>query len=246
MPSGTAKQRGPDLPYKLLAGVVPCPAGWLVADGKLVGTQVFAETPRIATTFREILDNVPGYLVIAVTLPIGLPTSPKRGGRAADREARAILGFPNAGAIGSTPTRRALAARGYQAARQANGGLLDVVTWQSFKRIRELDDAMEPYQQRQVYEVRPELSFMQLNEEQSMKHAKDSAAGRQEREALLRRRMPSSERILNAVVRGARREHLVDGAVTLWTARRITARAVSRVPETPEWDAKGLRMEIVR
>lgn len=34
--------------------------------------------------------------------------------------------------------------------------------------------------------------------------------------------------------------------VGLWTARRIAARAVSRLPENPEWNEDGLRMELVR
>lgn len=239
-------QRGPELPYKLLAGVVPVPKGWLVAPGKLVGIQVYAEEPKVVKTFREILDSIPQYTVIAVTLPIGLPSSPHRGGRAADHAARQVLGFPHAGAIGSTPTRAALAERDYEKARAANGGLLDVVTWQQFGKIRELDSEMQPYLQRQVYEVRPELSFLQLNEDEPMKHTKDSRAGQRERQEVLRRRMPGSERIIDADVVGVRLAHLTDAAVTLWTARRIVARAVNRLPEDPEWDDNGLRMEIVR
>src|SRR4051794_18080564 len=96
-------QRGPALPYDLLAGVVPCPPGWLIASGKLVGVQVHPEDPRVLESFREVLDNVPHYKVIAVTVPIGLPSKPTRGGRRADREARQLLGFPHAGAIRPTP-----------------------------------------------------------------------------------------------------------------------------------------------
>jgi hypothetical protein len=32
----------------------------------------------------------------------------------------------------------------------------------------------------------------------------------------------------------------------LWTARRIFARAGTRLPTDPEWDEEGLRMEFVR
>src|SRR4051812_12317586 len=238
-------QRGPKLPYDLLAGVVPCPAGWLVASGKLVGIQIHPEPPRVAASFREIVDNIPQYRVIAVTLPIGLPTRVRRGGRKADQEARQILGFPHSGAIGSTPTRSALRKDDYEAARKANGGLLDVVTWQQFKKIRELDEEMQPYLQRQVYEVRPELSFFQLNENVPMKHTKDSVRGRREREELLRRRMPGSERILDAELPRVRLTHLIDAAATLWTARRVVTKAVTRLPEDPEWDDAGLRMEIM-
>lgn len=246
MPGPGRMQRGPALPYQLLAGAVPCPAGWLVASGKLIGIQVYPEEPSVAATFRDILDAIPAYAVIAVTLPIGLPSKASRRGRAADVAARSILGFPHAGAIGSTPTRASLAAASYDDARKANGGQLDVVTWQQFGKIREVDAEMQPYLQRQVYEVRPELSFFQLAEDEVLKHSKDTAAGQKEREALLLRRMPGSERIIDATLKGVRKAHLIDGAVTLWTARRIIARAVSRVPEDPEWDDNGLRMEIVR
>ncbi|MCA1846927.1 MAG: hypothetical protein LC792_27775, partial [Actinobacteria bacterium] len=39
---------------------------------------------------------------------------------------------------------------------------------------------------------------------------------------------------------------LLDACVDLWTARRIAARAVARLPEVPEWNEDGLRMELVR
>jgi predicted RNase H-like nuclease len=239
-------QRGPALPYELLAGVVPSPSGWLVAAGKLIGIQVYPEAPVVVKTFREVLDSIPQYKIIAVTVPIGLPSSPARGGRAADREARQLLGFPHGGAIRPTPTRSALAASSYDEAREQNGGLLDVVTWQMFRRIREVDAEMQPYLQRTVYEVHPELSFYQLAEDEVLKHTKDSKAGQKERQSLLRRRMPGSERITDAELPGVRLTHLTDAAVTLWTARRIVARAVSRVPLDPQWDDNGLRMEIVR
>jgi len=239
-------QRGPELPYKVMAGVVPCRAGWLVASGKLVGIQVFPEEPTVAATFRDIVDAIPSYAVIAVTLPIGLPTKPSRRGRAADVAAREIPGFPHAGAIGSTPTRKSLDAKDYEVARKANGGQLDIVTWQQFAKIREVDQEMQPYLQRRIFEVRPELSFFQLAEDKVLKYSKDTAAGQRERKALLLERMPGSERIIQATPKGVRAGQLVDAAVALWTARRIIARAVSRVPEEPEWDDNGLRMEIVR
>jgi predicted RNase H-like nuclease len=239
-------QRGPSLPYQVLAGAVPCRAGWLVASGKLVGIQVFPEEPTVVATFRDIIDAIPAYAVIAVTLPIGLPSKPSRRGRGADVAAREILGFPHAGAIGSTPTRKSLDAKDYEAARKANGGQLDIVTWQQFAKIREVDQEMQPYLQRRIFEVRPELSFFQLAEDKVLKHSKDTAAGQKERKALLLERMPGSERIIQASLKGIRGGQLVDAAVALWTARRIFARAVSRVPADPEWDDNGLRMEIVR
>jgi predicted RNase H-like nuclease len=238
-------RRGPELPYELLAGVVPCPAGWVAATGKLVGTQVHVEEPTVFKTFREVLDHVPKFKIVTVTLPIGLPTSPRRRGRTADRLARQLLGFPHAGAIGSTPTRRALSKPNYDAARAANGGLLDVVTWQQFKRIRELDETMEPYLQRQVFEVRAELAFYQLNENTALKFTKSSARGRVEREELVRHRLPGAERVVDVPLKRVRPSHLVDAVGALWAARRIASRAAVRMPDEPEWDDRSLRMEIL-
>src|SRR3954452_14480781 len=99
MPGQSRLHRGPELPYKLLAGVVPVPKGWLVAAGKLVGIQVYPEEPTVVASFREVIDAIPQYAVVAVTVPIGLPTRARRRGRKADQEAREILGFPHAGAI---------------------------------------------------------------------------------------------------------------------------------------------------
>ncbi len=45
---------------------------------------------------------------------------------------------------------------------------------------------------------------------------------------------------------GADRRLIAEAAGLLWTARRIAGRVVSRLPENPEWDESGLRMELVR
>jgi hypothetical protein len=39
---------------------------------------------------------------------------------------------------------------------------------------------------------------------------------------------------------------MLQAAAMLWTARRASGRAVSRLPFDPTWDATGLRIEIVR
>ena len=85
---GARMQRGPTLPYKPLAGVVPCSRGWLVAPGKLVGASLFADQPYVVGKFRELIDKVPAYAVLAVDVPIALTEKPQAGGRNADHEAR--------------------------------------------------------------------------------------------------------------------------------------------------------------
>jgi predicted RNase H-like nuclease len=233
--------RGAQLPYRPLAGVVPCPGGWLVAGAKLQGITLSPEAPLVFPTFLDVLDYKPAYQIISLAAPIGLPDIPIPGGRHCDRDARRLIGWPRNGAIVSPPARSVLRdlAAGMEVSLSAVGRRL-------VARFAEVDEDIEPYWQRTVFEVHPELSFFQLNEDQSLRFSKHTQVGVNERTELLKARLPGVERILNTRVSGAKASHLVDSAVCLWTARRIAARAVSRLPEDPEWDSAGLRMEIVR
>lgn len=242
MPRAT---RGPELPYRPLAGVVPCVGGWLVAPGRLQGITLTPTDPQVFGTLIEVLDYRPSYEVIALACPVGLLEKPRAGGRTCDREARQLLGFPRSGAILSAPTRAAAHAGSYKKAVKLNDGM-SVAAFSQLRHIGEADAALEPYWQRTVYEAHPELSFLQLNEDEPMRFGKHTHDGEAERRALLLRRMPGVQHLLDARRPGAKRHHLYDAAAVLWTARRVAGRNVNRVPEDPEWDAKGLRMEIVR
>ena len=224
---------------------MPCPGGWLVAPGRLQGIALYPAPPEVFPTFTEVLDYKPAFQVLAVHAPIGLPAKGLKGGRSCDKEARKLLGWPRSGAVPSAPTRKSLAAKNFTKAYRANRGL-SAVTWSQFKWFRELDLEMEPYWQRNVFEVHPELSFYQLNEDEPMQFSKRTDKGQLERRILLEEKLKGIERVLDAHVRKARPWHLIDAAACLWTARRIAARAVARVPEIPEWDDEGLRMEILR
>jgi predicted RNase H-like nuclease len=39
---------------------------------------------------------------------------------------------------------------------------------------------------------------------------------------------------------------MLQAAAMLWTARRASGRAVSRLPADPTWDVNGMRVELVR
>jgi predicted RNase H-like nuclease len=224
---------------------VPCGAGWLVAPGRLQGITLSCADPQLFSSLIDVLDYKPSYEVIALSCRIGLLDTPTPGGRTCDREARRLLGHPRGAAIFSAPLRRALGAQTYDEAAELNGGM-NPAAYSILRRVAEVDAAIAPYWQRTVYEVHPELSFYQLNDDTPVRYSKHSYIGYIERRALLERRVHGVGQILDAKVHGARRHHLVDAAASLWTARRIAGRAVARVPEDPEWDAQGLRMEIVR
>ncbi|MHB8681606.1 MAG: DUF429 domain-containing protein [Acidimicrobiales bacterium] len=234
------RRRAP-LPYRLLAGVLPCPAGWLVAGAKLQGISIAPEEPFTVKHFVDALDWKPAYDVIALAAPVGLLDEPVPGGRHCDRGARQIVGWPRSGAILSAPSRAELAAFAVHGEEH-----LSAVGRRMASHFAEVDQALSPYWQRTVFEVHPELSFHQLNGDAALHLPKHRPDGVAERRALLEERVPGVTRVLDAHLRGVNVAHLADAAVCLWTARRVAARAVIRIPEMPEWDTKGLRMEIVR
>lgn len=235
---------GPELPYKLIAGVEPCPGGWLVVSGRLQGITAHPQEPEVFSTFAEILDYRPAFEVIAIHCHLSFPEEDTPGGRTCDRMARQLLGWPRSGAIGSPPSRRYLRTSDLDA--RARKGL-NPINARMMRRYAEVAEEMQPYRQRQVFEVHPELSFYQLNDEKPMKHSKHTDRGIEERRKLVAARIPGAEAVLMAqVAAGVTLRHLLDATADMVTARRIAARAVTRLPEDPEWDEQGVRMELLR
>ena len=231
-------RRGAPLAYRPLAGVEPCPAGWFVVSGKLQGVSLFPEPPQVMATITDLLDARPPYDIIALHAPIGLPGERTPGGRACDRQARKLLGTRRGAAISAPPSRSDVY--------DASGDGLSAVVRAQLARIREVQRDVASYHQRTVFEVHPELGFFQLNDDKPLRYAKRTHLGMEERLELLRARMPGLDRVLDNVPDGVRMATVLDACVDLWTARRIAARAVARLPEVPEWNEDGLRMELVR
>jgi len=229
----------------MLAGVVPCPSGWLAATAKLQGITISPEDPQVFSELLAVLDYKPAFDVVALFCPVGLPDSSVARGRRCDRDARRLLGWPRSGAVVSAPGRDVVTGVAQVGKGPSLAGM-SAISRHRARRIAEVDQHMAPYWQRTVVEVHAEMSFYQLNDDRPLRFSKRKNAGIEERRLLLEARIPGVERILDARLRGVRVEHLADAAACLWTARRIVSRAVERVPEDPEWDSMGLRMEIVR
>ena len=181
--------RGPTLPYRPMAGVVPCPGGWLVAGAKLQGITLSVEIPQVMRTLVEVLDYRPSFEIIALHAPIGLLDDAHPGGRACDAEARRLLGPRRGAAVASAPWRRLLEAP------DAEIPVLAGLSAPSRKRLaqyREVVREMQPYRQRTVYEVHPEVSFHQLNNDAALRFGKMTQQGRAERRAILEARFPGA------------------------------------------------------
>jgi predicted RNase H-like nuclease len=186
-----------------------------------------------------VLDERPSFSVIALNAPIGYVDQSKVVGRTCDRMARALLGRRGS-TIHNAPTREMLR----ETAPVEDG--LDAISTSLLPRYREVAAEMAPYRQRTVYEVHPELSFFQINGDVPLRWTKKFEVGRDERRALLEKRIPGIDRVLDTELEDVPLSHLLDAAALVWTARRIFARAGTRLPTDPEWDEEGLRMEFVR
>ncbi len=240
MTVAATSRRGPDLPYKVVAGVTPCGPSWLVAPAKLQGTIFAPEEPQLISPFSEVLDQRPTFAVIALNAPVGYLDESAAGGRTCDREARALLGPKRGSSIQSAPVRSPTNELEFLPDH------LDAISMTLLPRYREVAAEMAPFRQRTVYEVHSDVSFFEMNERQPLQWPKQTEKGRNERREILEAKFPGASRILSAELPGASLAHLLDAAVFVWTARRIFARAAVRIPQDPEWDEQGLRMEIVR
>jgi predicted RNase H-like nuclease len=235
------RRPGPELPYRPLAGVVPCRGGWLAVTGKLQGITLLPEGAQVLGTVIDVLDYRPSFDVIALHAPVGLLGSAEPGGRRCDREARRLLGPARGASVFSPPSRALLASPD-----GVPGERLSAVARHMLPHVAEVAREIGSYHQRTVFEVLPELTYYQLNEDRPLRWSKRLRAGQDERRALLEARMPGIDRVLDAGAPRVAAGRLLDAAAALWTARRIAARGVARIPEDPEWDEEGIRMEIVR
>jgi predicted RNase H-like nuclease len=231
-------KRGAPLPYRLLAGVEPCRSGWLVVSGKLQGITMFPEPPQVMETLRDAIDSRPSFEFIALHCPIGLPSEWIGGGRGCDRDARRVLGPRRGAAVLSPPTRASV--------EDPTGPGLSAVGRSLLARIKEANVEVASFNQRVVFEVHPELGFYQLNGDSPLTFGKRTQVGIKERLTILEAKMPGLDRVLDNRPADVSLPRLLDACIDLWTARRIAARAIVRMPEVPEWDSEGVRMEIVR
>lgn len=121
---------------------------------------------------------------LAIDMPIGLLDERPR---AADREARALLG-PRRSSVFPTPVRATIGAVDYldacERSRAASGKALSKQAFNLLPKIIELDELIRPQDQDHVVEAHPELAFMRLAGSH-LTHPKRTAEGKSCRLALL-------------------------------------------------------------
>jgi len=230
-------------------GADGCKLGWfavmLAADGGWEA-EVF---PDVSSLWRKYSSAS----VILIDIPIGLR---ERGHeeRKCDRKARELLGPPRASSVFPAPSRSAIHARSYREAGDINermtGRRLSLQTWSIIPKIREVDELLlsDKAARLRVREIHPEICFRAFAGH-SMKHSKKRAEGRLERTRVLQSIYPATPGMLEHARSAYRRKEvatddILDALVAAATGMLGGQRLVS-IPEAPEFDSRGLRMEMV-
>jgi predicted RNase H-like nuclease len=234
------------VPYKTIAGVTPCPGGWLVLPARVAGVTVVAEEAFVLPNLMQVLDYRPKFEYAGINAPTGLSDEHGSPYRPCDLEAREMLGWPRMIGVYPIPSRAALRAT-------TREDVLKLEPWMTrddFRRLRWLREAereIQPFHQRSFYSANPDLSFYVMNGDRPLKTSPFHDDGRLQRIELIREKLPGIDEVITrAPPAGAGPTHMVQAGAMLWTARRASGRAVSRLPADPTWDVNGMRVELVR
>ncbi|MFK8025160.1 MAG: DUF429 domain-containing protein [Ilumatobacter sp.] len=233
-------------PYKILAGIVPCPAGWLVLGARMAGVTIAAEEARVLPHFRDVLDERPVFDAAAVDGPLGFHDEPGAEFRECDLEARDYVGWPRAASIYGVSSRR-----GYQSDSGTEAAHIETWMRRADKRrhrwLHEVATEVQPHHARRIAAAHPDVSFTAMNGDEPLRTSPWHADGRAERLELIRRQLPGVDEVVTRTPPdGVHPKQLIDAGAMLWTARRQAGRAISRFPRDAVWDSEGVRMEMVR
>jgi len=188
--------------------------------------------------------------ILAIDMPIRLPTVSRRGGRSADIEARRVLNLRKS-SIFPAPSRPVLKARSSAGARKIEKSSSDPPKSLAKQVINLLDkirevDAIAARHSKKIFECHPEVSFWAMNNKREMSLPKKTHAGFEERCRILARNKYDNWFLTTRV--GSYKKHgrddLADACAAAWTAERIFKNEAIRFPAKPEADDCGLDMAI--
>lgn len=224
------------------AGVDGCHAGWIIADTEGAFT--------LARSFEEMATLTADAASVLVDIPMGLA-----GERACERVARSLLGARRS-SIFTPPVRAAVYAPDYRAACAAHqavtGKKISQQSWHIASKIAQADQFLraDPARQQKYRESHPEVAFAALNGWQPMAWPKKTSEGRAERLACLERYLPGATAAVMTARSRYRRadvapDDLADALCLAVAARLAWANGFPAIPNHPQYDDAGLRMEII-
>jgi len=236
----------------IFCGIDGCHAGWIVVS---CDSQLYFQPAELKKDIQEIRDYTRGAALTLIDIPIGLKNGKTPGRRACDVEARKILG-KRAFSVFPAPQREALKAETWEGANSINkticGKGLSKQTWGILKKIASVDSILirDVSLQSRLRETHPEVCFWSLNNRQEMKDRKKSEQGLAERLKVLARLSRNANEFYNRIksqykVKDVSSDDIVDAMAAALTASLSERYGIRTLPQTPELDSHGLRMEIV-
>jgi predicted RNase H-like nuclease len=232
-------------------GIDGCHSGWLVCRYELSTLQM---SFRVFRNLGDVLNCHESAEFIAVDIPIGLRDDGQP--RSCDAEARRLLTPRRSSCVFPAPPRRMLDAPNYREACKQSlrwfGRKISQQSYAIYRKTSEVDKLMDPKTQERVFEVHPEVCFWRINGGRALLTSKKSRKGYEERRNLLNAacgiKLPDSWKWLSILPHcpaGASRDDLVDAAVAAHVGRNKFMGTAKTLPEFPEIDDKGIRMEMV-
>jgi len=228
-----------------VAGVDGSKSGWFVV---LWQPDTHAVRWRVVEDTADLFALAEQPEVIVIDMVLGLPSEAERGGRACDRAARKLLGWPRSSSIFSPPCRAALACTTYPEAlavnRASSAAHIGISKAASYRvpKIRALDAC---WPQVGLYEGHPELSFYALNDDAPMPASKHKPEGRAQRQALLLNAgFDVVEEALANRPKGVKPDDVLDAFAVCWSAGRVASGIAITLPDHSPADALGRPMAV--
>lgn len=232
-----------------IVGVDGCPGGWVAIAQPQEADRPVTVRAAVAPRLDALLAPFDDVRLAGVDMPIGLSDGEPR---VCDRQARARLGSRGS-SVFPAPLRPALGATTHAEAsalsRQSGGKGVSAQAWNLFDKVRELDSLLREqhaWRERMV-EVHPELSFLVLNDGESLPASKHRIDGIYRRRALIVEAFGTAA-IESAVAQlsgtRAKEDDMLDAFAVLWSARRWVAGRGVCLPSDPPPDRHGLPMRI--
>jgi predicted RNase H-like nuclease len=230
------------MPERFFLGLDGCKAGWVMVSWS--GDSDATPQASIIENIRTAMDTTASH--IGVDMPIGFPSGTAR---CCEALARRYIG-PRRSSVFPVPCRDAVMADDHRDACEINARVLgrkfSKQAFMLFPKMREIDAAITPQIQSRVFEVHPEVSFCTMNNDRPLQHAKKTKAGAELRRALLvaggfplaRLQHPNWKKSQAAD------DDILDACACAWSACRIATGNHMTFPAIPEFDARGLLMQI--
>lgn len=235
----------------LFVGVDGCKAGWVsVAINEYADWEV-----NIFSSFNNLWEKYNGATHILVDIPIGLREKGKDE-RKCDKVARSLLGPKRGPSVFRTPCRSAVYMNSYEDASQINylrtSKFLSKQTWAIIPKIREVDMFLQNKENaidNVIREIHPEVCFWAFNNFKPMETPKNEYVGIKERISLLQSFYPNTTQIFDYTLnrfnrKQVKRDDILDALSGALTAL-IGKGTLDSIPEDPEYDTEGIRMEMV-